>query len=122
MPEEFGTGLRAHIQRVAAPIDAREVEVEDEDEPQRDEHADSAAMAAEYVQRAAELDSRERLLAATGADLAFRERRLLEREAALETAAQRMAAEIVNRMLHPEPEADDELARIRARRSGSVAQ
>jgi hypothetical protein len=125
MPEEFGTGLRAHIQRTATPLglDA----VEDENEPAGDEQRATAAIAAEYSGRLTELDARERMLAEAGAELAFRERRLLEREAALVTAAQRMAAEMVSKLLQPEPEleVDDELARVRARvharRQGSVA-
>jgi hypothetical protein len=119
MPQEFGTGLRAHIQRLAAPADVPEVQ--DEDEPQRDEHASTAAIAAEYAERVAELDGRERMLAAAGAELAFRERRLLEREASLETAAQRMSSEMVNKLFEAEPVVDDELARVRARRVGGIA-
>jgi hypothetical protein len=119
MPEEFGTGLRAHIQRIAAPLDVSELE--HEDESYRDEHAGTEAIAAEYASRLAALDDRERMLAEAGAELAFRERRLLEREAALVTAAQHMASEMVSKMLEPVTKLDDELARVRARRQGGAA-
>jgi hypothetical protein len=100
-------------------VDVPELVRDEETEPQRDEHVGTAAVAAEYSERMAELDGRERMLAAAGAELAFRERRLLEREAAVEAATARLASQAADRLLAAEGE-DDELARVRARRHSSV--
>ncbi len=107
MDVEFGTGLRAHIERTGVP----------EDEPREEPTFESAVDAARLM----DIEQRERMLVEAAAELAYRERRLLEREAALAAAAQKVSAEVVARLLEVEPAVEDELERARARRRGNVA-
>jgi hypothetical protein len=112
MEGEFGTGLRAHIERTL-PAD---------DVPERpEEETPTAETTAEVAVLLAELSERERMLAAAQAELAFREQRVLERETALVIAAQKVSAEVVAELLRVELPVEDELARARARRRGSAA-
>jgi len=112
MEGEFGTGLRAHIERTL-PAD---------DVPERpEEETPTAETSAEVAALLADLSERERMVAAGQAELASRERRLLERETALVVAAQQVSAEVVEQLLRVELPVEDELARARARRRGSAA-
>jgi len=112
MEGEFGTGLRAHIERTL-PAD---------DVPERpEEETPTAETSAEVAALLADLSERERMVAAGQAELASRERRLLERETALVVAAQLVSAEVVEQLLRVELPVEDELARARARRRGSAA-
>ena len=112
MEGEFGTGLRAHIERTL-PAD---------DVPERpEEETPIAETTAEVATLLADLSERERMVAADHAELASRERRLLERETALVMAAQKVSTEVVEQLLRVELPVEDELARARARRRGNVA-
>ncbi len=111
MDAEFGTGLRSHIERVAQLGDSHDHELPPE----------YALAAAELAARLADVEAREQMLVAAGAELAHRERRLLEREAALIAAAQRVSKHVVENLLQVEPAVDDELARLRARHSINIA-
>jgi hypothetical protein len=112
MEGEFGTGLRAHIERTLPPDDV----------PERpEEETPTAVNAAGIAALLADVAERERMLAAVAAELEYRERRLQERETALVVAAQKVSAEVVEHLLRAEYPVADELARARARRSGSVA-
>ena len=111
MDAEFGTGLRSHIERVAQLGDSQD----------RDLPPEFALAAAELAARLADIEAREQMLVSAGAELAYRERRLVEREAALVAAAQRVSAHVVENLLQVEPVVDDELARLRARRTGNIA-
>src|SRR5262245_8515082 len=112
MEGEFGTGLRAHIERTLPP----------DWDPERLEEVATAAETAAYVAALlADLEERERKLTAAEAELAYREQRLLDREGALVVASQRVSAEVVEKLLETARPVEDELARARARRRGHVA-
>jgi hypothetical protein len=112
MEGEFGTGLRAHIERTFAPDDVPGRPVEE---------TPTAEASAEVASHLVDLGDRERMLVDAAAELADRERRLLEREAALVAAAQRVSSAVLEQLLHVELPVEDELARARARRRGSAA-
>ena len=112
MEGEFGTGLRAHIERTS-PAD---------EEPERpEEETPVPDMTARIAALVAEVEERERTVAAAEAELAYRERRLLEREAALVAASQKVSEAVVEQLLQSALPVEDELARARARRRGNVA-
>ena len=112
MEGEFGTGLRAHIERTLPP----------EAVPERpEEETPAAENTAQIAVLLAELDERERAVRAVEAELAYRERRLVDREAALVAAAQKVSAAVVEQLLQTALPVEDELARARARRRGNVA-
>jgi hypothetical protein len=113
MEGEFGTGLRAHIERTLPP---------DDDPERREEGTPTAEAKAQIAALLTELEERERAVAAAEAGLAYRERRLLDREAALVVASQKVSAAVVEQLLQTTLPVDDELARARARRRrGNVA-
>jgi len=123
---EFGSGLRAHIERgvppVAEPAAANEADPEpqpigpqivpDERDPQP-----------QRVAPRGEVEDRTEALRAAEAELAFRERRVADREAQFNVAVQRvvyeLAAAVVDGTVPALPE--DELAQARARRRGGFA-
>ena len=115
---DFGTGLRAHLgleqdelELVAAPEAAPEQlavdEIEDVDDVAADEIAAAPDSAALEALEALETELRER-------DLATREASLAGRAGALLAAAQALYDEVLGG--GPSP-SDDELARLRRRRS-----
>jgi hypothetical protein len=136
---EFGSGLRAHLDRraavPAAPAAAPElvpalpgqpvVAVERDPEPQR-VAPQSRAEAGPQPQRPGprgDLTSRIDALAAAEAEMAFRERRVAEREAAFNVAVQRVVYELAQAVVDGSVPAlpQDELAVARARRRGRAA-
>ena len=117
---DFGTGLRAHLgleqdelELVAAPEAAPEQlavdEIEDVDDVAADEIAAAPDSAALEALEALETELRER-----ERDLAAREASLAGRAGALLAAAQALYDEVLGGGLSP---SDDELARLRRRRS-----
>jgi hypothetical protein len=106
MEHEFGTGLRAHLERRVEPQDPPTERDEDEPQPPR-----------------GDLDARMQALAAAEAELTWRERRVADRELAFHVAVQRTVYRIAQEMLDGEipPLPQDELASLRQRRRGFAA-
>ena len=125
MGDEFGSGLRAHIERHLAPV-ADPVAPQAEPQPQRREPHAGPEGADPKPQRAApraDLDARIETLAAAEAEMSFRERRIADREAQFNVAVQRVVYELAQAVVDGELPAipRDELAQARARRSSRVA-
>jgi hypothetical protein len=126
MGDEFGSGLRAHIERHLAPV-ADPVAPPAEPQPQRLEPLASPEGVDPQPQRVApraDLDERIETLAAAEAEMAFRERRVADREAKFNVAVQRVVYELAQAIVDGELPAipRDELAQVRARRrAGRVA-
>src|SRR3954447_7532056 len=113
MEGEFGTGLRAHIERALPP---------DEEPERREEETPPAETKARIAALLSALEERERAVTAAEAELAHRERRLFDREAALVVASHKVSAAVVEQLLRTTLPVEDELARARARRGrGNVA-
>src|SRR5215218_9722767 len=96
MGDEFGSGLRAHIERRLAPV-ADPVAPPAEPQPQRLEplpRPDGVDPQPQRVAPRADLDERIEALGAAEAEIAFRERRAAKREAQFNTAVQRVVYEL----------------------------
>jgi hypothetical protein len=126
MGDEFGSGLRAHIERRLAPV-ADPVAPPAEPQPQRLEPVAGPKEGDPQPQRVpprADIDHRVEALAAAEAEMAFRERRIADREAQFNVAVQRVVYELAQAIVDGEVPAmpRDELALARARRrAGRVA-
>jgi hypothetical protein len=126
MGDEFGSGLRAHLERHLAPV-ADPVAPPAEPQPQRLEPLGGPEGVDPQPQRVApraDLDERVEALAAAEAEMAFRERRVADREAQFNVAVQRVVYELAQAIVDGELPAipQDELAQMRARRgAGRVA-
>jgi hypothetical protein len=125
MGDEFGSGLRAHIERHLAPV-ADPVAPPAEPQPQRPEPFGGTEGADPQPQRVAprsDVDDRMEAIAAAEAELSFRERRIADREAQFNVAVQRVVYELAQAVVDGELPAipRDELALARARRGSRVA-
>jgi hypothetical protein len=121
---EFGNGLRAHIERWSAP--AEQSAPPPDPQPQRVESDLPPAPRDPEPHRVApraDLDAREKAVAAAEAELAFRRRRVEEREAQFEVAVQRVVYRLAEELMEGDfavvPK--DELARQRERRRAGYA-
>jgi hypothetical protein len=108
MEHEFGSGLRAHLEKRTEP------------EPQP---AEPPVVRAPRPSSRPDLDVRLEALAAAEAELTYRERHVGERELAFQAAVQRVVYRLAQEMLVGGAPAlpEDELAVARARRSGTAA-
>jgi hypothetical protein len=125
MGDEFGSGLRAHIERHLAPV-ADPVAPPAEPQPQRPDPVAGLEGLDPQPQRVApraDLDERIEAVAAAEAEMAFRERRIADREAKFNVAVQRVVYELAQAVVDGELPAmpRDELAQARARRGSRVA-
>jgi hypothetical protein len=125
MGDEFGSGLRAHIERHLAPV-ADPVAPPADPQPQRFEPLAGPVGADPQPQRVApraDVDDRIEAIAAAEAEMAFRERRIADREAQFNVAVQRVVYGLAQAVVDGELPAipRDELALARARRSSRVA-
>jgi hypothetical protein len=125
MGDEFGSGLRAHLERRLTPV-VEPVAPEIEPLPQRLEPLEDPTGDGPEPQRAVprtDLDERINAIAAAEAEMTFRERRLAEREAQFNVAVQRVVYELAQAVVDGTVPAlpRDELAQARARRRGGYA-
>jgi hypothetical protein len=125
MGDEFGSGLRAHIERHLAPV-ADPVAPQAEPQPQRPEPfvgTEGVDPQSQRVTPRADLDDRMEAIAAAEAEMSFRERRIADREAQFNVAVQRVVYELAQAVVDGELPAipRDELALARARRGSRVA-
>ena len=122
---EFGSGLRAHIDRGVVPV-AEPAPREADPEPRPIEPQAALAERDPQPQRVAprgDVDGRIEALKAAEAELAFREQRIADREAQFNVAVQRVVYELANAIVDGTVPGlpRDELARARARRGGFAA-
>jgi hypothetical protein len=118
MEMEFGTGLRAYLERTI------EFEVEPPHAPRPLEVLSTPEVAPPRAAAPrADLDARLEALTATEAELMFRERRVADREQAFQVSVQRVVYRLAQEMLEGEVAVvpRDELAVARARRGGFAA-
>src|SRR5262245_16461930 len=124
---EFGNGLRAHIERGVPPVaEPLAVAHKADPEPQPIEPLTVRDERDPQPQRVAprgDADDRIEALNAAEAELAFRERRVADREAQFNVAVQRVVYELATAIVDGTVPAlpQDELAQARARRRGGFA-
>lgn len=127
MGTEFGNGLRAHIERGVPPVAAPAALAHEADpEPQPVEPQivpDERDPQPQRVAPRGDADDRIETLKAAEAELAFRERRVADREAQFNVAVQRVVYELASAIVDGTVPAlpQDELAQARARRRGGFA-